>query len=625
MGFFAELKRRNVIRVAIAYALVAWLLLQVIDVVVPLLNLPDWVGRFMFLLLAVGFPLALVFAWAFELTAEGLKRESEIDRSKSMSTRTGRRLDFAIISALLVALGWFAWDKFHNQAPVSTEKPAAVAGSPAEPAQAAALSPDPEKSVAVLPFLALSSGQDDGYFADGLTEEILNALAQLPELLVTAHTSSFAFKGQEMPVQEIARQLGVRNIVEGSVRRSGDRLRVTAQLVRAADGFHLWSENYDSSSADTIQVQQDIAEKIALALNVVLDEGKREAMRQTGLRDVEAFITMQKAREKYDAAHADADLIASLREANHFYEQVLQRVPGYPPALERHSDLYFHMLLNAATGQAMDNVSDEDIAQAPQQMLQDVSRAVENARNFAEQNEYQINLSFLSGDWRGIQDRIQQYVGESGCNRPSWATGFALPFGDAAAYAQRLHEATVCDPLSSTNWFEESRAWLWAGDAEKALQVARKGMQVAPGGLLPFALNWALTATGQFEELTHTIETHLVHETDRLAWRINRLAAMGRSADIGPVLEELNSLPEDGSLERLQVPPHAGDREAANAAAARIDRHTQGAQALLLVIYWCACGAPWDLEATPNFAAKLEEAGLTWPPPSPIKWPLKTW
>src|SRR5690606_17370568 len=140
----------------------------------------------------------------------------------------------------------------------------------------------------------------DEYFADGLTEEILNSLAQLPELLVTARTSSFAFKGQDLPIQDIASQLNVRHIVEGSVRRSGERLRVTAQLIRASDGFHLWSENYDSTEQDTIAVQEDIAEEIAQALNVVMDADKREAMRRAGLRDVAAFIALQKANELYE-------------------------------------------------------------------------------------------------------------------------------------------------------------------------------------------------------------------------------------------------------------------------------------------------------------------------------------
>ncbi len=166
----------------------------------------------------------------------------------------------------------------------------------AEPVQAPATT---VKSLAVLPFVAMSSGADDEYFADGLTEEILNSLAQLPELLITARTSSFHFKGQDIPVQEIAATLGVQHIVEGSVRRSGERLRVTAQLVRAADGFHIWSENYDSTSEDTIQVQEDIAEKIAEAMNVVMDDDKREAMRKAGLRNVEAFINYQKAMELY--------------------------------------------------------------------------------------------------------------------------------------------------------------------------------------------------------------------------------------------------------------------------------------------------------------------------------------
>ena len=236
------------------------------------------------------------------------------------------------------------------------------------------------RSIAVLPFIVMSNGLDDEYFADGLTEEILNSLAQLPELLVTARTSAFAFKGQDLPVQEIAETLGVRNIVEGSVRRSGDRLRVTAQLVRAEDGFHLWSENSDSTSEDTIAVQEDIAEKIALAMDVVLDEEKRASMRQAGLRDVEAFIAFQKGRELYGIAHGHEDQIGMLRQANRKLEAVLERVPGYPPALRLHSDLYIHLLLNQTTRQPMVGVSEQELTEALAHASADYAAAIPNDR-----------------------------------------------------------------------------------------------------------------------------------------------------------------------------------------------------------------------------------------------------
>ena len=304
MSLFTELNRRNVIRVGIAYAIVAWVIAQIAEFAFQNFGAPEWVLKTVVVLLLLGLPIALIFAWAFEMTPDGIKREKEVDRSQSIVAQTGHKLDRVIIAILVVALGWFAWDKF--SAGVDSKS------APEVVAEAAAVDQLQDKSVAVLPFLALSSGQDDEYFADGLTEEILNSLAQLPELLVTARTSAFSFKGQDIPVQEIASALGVRHIVEGSVRRSGERLRVTAQLIRAEDGFHLWSENYDSSSIDTIAVQENIAEQIAAALDVVLDEKKRAAMHKAGLRDVEAFTLYQKGLRVYAQAHGEMNTIDGL-------------------------------------------------------------------------------------------------------------------------------------------------------------------------------------------------------------------------------------------------------------------------------------------------------------------------
>ena len=238
MSLFAELSRRNVIRVGIAYAIIGWVLAQIAEFAFENFGAPDWVLKSIVVILLLGLPLALFFAWAFEMTPDGIKREVEVDRSQSIVSQTGRKLDRTIIAVLVVALGWFSFDKFSGDAELAP---------PTEPVEQLAVDQTQEKSVAVLPFVAMSSGPDDEYFADGLTEEILNSLAQLPELLVTARTSAFSFKGQDLPVQEIAAVLGVNHIVEGSVRRSGERLRVTAQLIRADDGFHLWSENYDST------------------------------------------------------------------------------------------------------------------------------------------------------------------------------------------------------------------------------------------------------------------------------------------------------------------------------------------------------------------------------------------
>jgi TolB-like protein len=233
---FEELKRRNVFRVAIAYLAVAWLIIQVADVVFDNIGAPAWLMLSLMFFLAIGFPIAVLFAWAYEMTPEGLKREEDVDRSTSITRETGQKLNRTIIAVLAVAVVFLLIDKMllRDEIPESSVT---------------------DRSVAVLPFVPMSSGEDDEYFADGLTEEILNSLTRVPELLVTARTSAFYFKGKDLPVPVIAESLGVAHIVEGSVRRDGGQLRVTAQLIRAEDGFHLWSENYDQSTSEELRVQ----------------------------------------------------------------------------------------------------------------------------------------------------------------------------------------------------------------------------------------------------------------------------------------------------------------------------------------------------------------------------------
>jgi TolB-like protein len=390
MSFFDELKRRNVFRVGIAYTIVGWILAQIAEFAFENFGAPDWVLKSVVVILLLGLPLALFFAWAFEVTPEGVKREADVDRSQSITSQTGRKLDYLIIGILVLALGWFSFDKFY-----ANTGPAPLPESTVQ-----------EKSVAVLPFIAMSSGPDDEYFADGLTEEILNALAQLPELLVTARTSAFSFKGQDIPVQEIAAALGVNHIVEGSVRRSGERLRVTAQLIRADDGFHLWSEQYDSTSTDTIAVQENIAEQIASVMDVVLDERKRDAMKEAGLRDVEAFTLYQKGLEIFGRAHGEMNTIEGLRQANAYFEQVIERVPTFSQVYVDHSDLYLHVLTDDASGVFLSEYTEEELANAYPAAIADYEAAERHTPSSAPRRMMELDLAYISGNWRGLGGRI---------------------------------------------------------------------------------------------------------------------------------------------------------------------------------------------------------------------------
>ena len=266
MSLFAELKRRNVFRVAIAYAVLGWVVLQGADFLLDLVGAPEWVIRVFAIAGLVGLPFALFFAWAYELTPEGIKREREVDRSQSITPQTGRKLDYVIIALLALGIVVLLVERFH----ISAESEPVVRGTDSAETRSnvtEATEAD-DASIAVLPFVNLSDDKD--YFADGLSEELMNLLAKNPELKVAGRTSSFAFKGRNEDLRQIGEALSVNHVLEGSVRRSGDTLRITAQLINVGSGFHIWSETYDRQMSDIFAIQDDVASAIAHALRVRL-------------------------------------------------------------------------------------------------------------------------------------------------------------------------------------------------------------------------------------------------------------------------------------------------------------------------------------------------------------------
>jgi len=628
MTVFQELKRRNVIRVSVAYLLAAWVLLQFVDFVLEVIAAPDWILQVFVLAAAVGLPVAMIFAWVFEMTPEGIKRESQIDRTQSITPQTGQKLDRVIIITLALAVIFLLVDKFMLTpgAEGSDNPPATVLQTepPVSAPSVSSVTSQVARSIAVLPFIAISQGLDDEYFADGLTEEILNSLAQLPELLVTARTSAFSFKGQEVPVQEIAEKLGVRHIVEGSVRRSGDRLRVTAQLIRADDGFHLWSENYDSTSEDTIAVQEDIAEKIAVAMDVVMDKGKRELMQKAGLRDVEAFIAFQKGLDLYENAHGSQDQVAALREANLYFDEVNRRVPGYPPAVSRHSDVYVHILLDDATNEPV-GFSKEEVSEALTLAVADSQLAIQNARTPEERNSLEIDLAFVTGNWRGAPSRIERFIAGTGCENFTWLDPLAINLGYAGGMAALTHQARLCDPLAPSAWWSEIRSLIWVGESGKALETARQGLEMVQHEWLKLGLVMALASLGRFDQADVEIDTRFQTEDAALLARIFNAAVQGDHESADQWHEQLMISSGGSGFWDLLSTTWRGDREKANRMAAEIDQKPFGPVALSLVTWWCVCGGPWELEATPNFARMVGETGHSWPPPSPVNFPLKDW
>ncbi len=321
-SFFEELKRRNVVRVGVVYLIAAWLLAQVADLMLASFHAPDWVIQAILVVLIIGFPLALIFAWAYELTPEGLKKEKDVDRSQSITRKTGHTLDRSIIAILVIALAYFVWE---SQKGSESIVPSPAGETSKEAGEQLTLTPAAQtKSVAVLPFVNMSSDPEQEFFSDGISEEILNALAQVKELKVAGRTSSFAFKGQNQDLRKIGEALGVANILEGSVRKSGSKVRITAQLIQVKDGFHLWSETFDRELTDIFAIQDEISATILQQLKAELvgEETVTVARADTKAYDL-YLLASQRIYERNQA---------SLQMASDLLQQAVAIDPEYAPA-----------------------------------------------------------------------------------------------------------------------------------------------------------------------------------------------------------------------------------------------------------------------------------------------------
>jgi len=273
MLLYRELKRRNVFRVAITYLALAWLVTEVAGTLFPAFGIPDWGVRFLVIVFALGFVPALIISWIYELTSEGLKREKDVVRDTSITHLTAKRLDGFTIGLIVVALTFILVDRLWLS-PRHAEQLAApsevVSGHVRTSGPESAEPHYPPNSIAVLPFVNMSDDAGNEYFSDGISEELLNVLAKVPGLRVIARTSSFAYKGKDVKIADIARELNVSHVLEGSVRKSGNRVRITTQLIHAADSSHLWSETYDRTLDDIFAIQDEIASEVVQQLKITL-------------------------------------------------------------------------------------------------------------------------------------------------------------------------------------------------------------------------------------------------------------------------------------------------------------------------------------------------------------------
>ncbi len=323
-GFIEELRHRNVFRVGIAYVIAAWLFVQAADIATESFAAPEWVMRVLIIFLLVGLPVALFLAWAFELTPDGVVKAEDIPENAPKDPRSGRRLNRITIAALILAIAGLVWER--TMLEVAPDQDALV-----------------DKSIAVLPFDDFSPGGDQAWFADGLTEEILNSLARTSDLHVASRTSSFAYRDTAENLSDIAVALGVAHILEGSVRRAGDQLRVTAQLIRASDDKHLWSETFDGDINNSIAIQEEIAVAIANALQTAMDPAELARMVSAGTSSVEAWETYLRGLA-LQAEIRDRDEPGRIFEVADVFDRAVDIDPSFVDAHQALANLWYFQL-----------------------------------------------------------------------------------------------------------------------------------------------------------------------------------------------------------------------------------------------------------------------------------------
>ena len=525
MSLFNELKRRNVIKVAIAYVVVAWLVLQVADVVLNNITAPGWVFKVLMLFLAIGFPFAAIFAWAFEMTPEGLKRESEVDRSQSITPQTGKKLNTMITVVLVLALGYFAYDKFVMSAKREAALVEATTQAVTEQAvtQSQAQPPvdtEPDKSIAVLPFINMSDDASNEYFSDGLSEELLNLLAKIPELKVASRSSAFQFKGEKFDLKEVATKLDVAHLLEGSVRKAGNQVRITAQLIKAEDGYHMWSETYDRSLDNIFAIQDEISAAVVAALKIeLLGEAPKSQV-----VDPEAYALMLKARYLHSQWSKE-----NFEKAIEAFNQALAIEPGYAEAWASLSVVYLTQTQSGYRDR------DEGVALAREAVTKALALNSELATAWA---RLALIQSTFDWDWVAAEASIQKALAVAPDNQKVLNAA-----GTIAAVMGRLDEALAYykrfladEPLDLIGLYNVGETLLQQGKLEEAEAYFGRVLELNPN-------DWG----------THTQLAIIMLKQDRLeeAWSELMLEIDPLQQELGRILALPALGREDEAQQRL--------------------------------------------------------------------------
>jgi len=473
-SFFAELKRRNVYKVAVAYAVVSWLLIQAASIFLPAFDAPPWVMKIFIIVVSFGFPVALILSWAFEITPEGIKLESEIEPGKSIKRRTGRKIVAVTIALAVVAAGLFVYqmvgrDRWARRSNVETEE----GGRP--PAAAGSLR-IPNKSIAVLPFVNMSADKNDEYLSDGMTEELINMLAKVPGLRVPGRTSCFAFKGknEEDIFRKVGDQLHVGTVLEGSVRKAGDKLRVTAQLINVSDGYHLWSKDYDGDVKDILNFQSNVAEQVVQALQVKLGGEGTRVLAKKPTENPEAHRLYLLGRYEF-AKYTQTGWNNAIR----YYEQALRIDPEFALAYCGLADNYAYM------GSV---VMPEKEAIAKEKEF--AQKALELDPELAEAHMSLALALVAAYDWRNGLKEFDRAL-ELNPNLAfayelqSWTLNGLGRFDEAIA---KTRKAVELDPLNPFFQMSLSFYQYWARQYDDAIAQARKTLAMDPNSAISHVL-----------------------------------------------------------------------------------------------------------------------------------------
>ena len=533
MSFFKELKRRNVFRVGIAYTVATWLLIQVTDTVFPRIGLPDSAVTLVIALLVIGFIPALIFAWAFEMTPEGIKREKDVDRTQSITPTTGRKLDRMIIGILAIAVAYLLLDKLVLQSPPP---------APTEIAQSALSEPESgeasSQSIAVLPFVNMSADVENEYFSDGISEELLNVLVKVSTLHVASRTSAFAYKGKDLPISQIASELKVDNVLEGSVRKAGNRVRITAQLIDAKTDRHIWSETYERELVDIFDIQEEISNNIVDALKVALnvDETAALARAQHPTQNAEAYELYLQGRYAWRQRREE-----NIRKSIELFEQAIALDPTFARA---------HEALASAWA-ILPVWSTVDNEQSMQQAKPAAVRALQLDATLPEARAVLAEAAFDEHEWATALAEYEQAIKDNPRNPTlhQWLGEALTHMGFLSNGLEELQIAFELDPASPVI----NQSLVWSAAMNREDELAFRHVEIAKGiGIGDRAIFNAIDASfrrGTLEEDISRLETATLPAVARSC-----ILARQEPTLLGPLSTQLDQLVEDMDGVRAPAP-----------------------------------------------------------------------